>query len=290
MNSPVYGAGNRLESTAVLSHPLISWRSIVAGLLVAFFSEAILLALGLAIGGFSISSAINPSSATQIGMMSGAWFFITAVISLLIGSYFAGRVSRLCTTQIGAAQGLVIAGLFFGFFIWQLLNTVGWAGRTITTAFGTTAYMIGNNMDALASNDQVQSLVEDVANEFRLRSPVEVVSRNVASRLVRGDTQGAKLYLARQSGMSVAEVDQRVDALNNQIQSYLTRARDTAARALSTGGLTLFLVHLFGALAAMAGGALGAAQNFKRPLAREESTMAAAAAAAATLSPSPSLS
>lgn len=98
-----------LESDLATSHPLISWRSVVAGLLIAFFTMIGLLGLGMGIGGISMSEETGIQGA---GMFTGIWFTVSVLISLFLGSYFAARVSKFQYGRIGSAQGLVIAACF----------------------------------------------------------------------------------------------------------------------------------------------------------------------------------
>src|SRR5690606_1555284 len=72
-------------------HALISWRSIVAGLLIAMLVMTGLLGLGLAFGGIGLD---EDTSARSAGIFTGAWFIGSALISLFAGSYFAARVSK----------------------------------------------------------------------------------------------------------------------------------------------------------------------------------------------------
>src|SRR5690606_4168217 len=114
-----------LEVETINSHALISWRSIVAGLLIAMFVMTGLLGLVLAFGGIGLD---EDTSAKSAGIFTGAWFIGSALISLFAVCYFAARISKFRMGRNGSAHGLVIATLFLGFFLYQTVAMVANAG------------------------------------------------------------------------------------------------------------------------------------------------------------------
>lgn len=261
-------ASTPLESEMTAFHPLVSWRSIIGGLLVTLLSQTILISLGMAVGGISLD--VGGTSAASAGVFTGIWFLISSLISLFAGSYFAARISKFHTNRIGSAQGLVIAALFFGFFLWQTVATIGWVGRTAGQAIGGSAQMIGTGLNQASQNPLVGEVVEDALGDLNLRSPPQVVISGVASRLIRGNSEGAKNYLARQAGISPAEADRRIAQLQTQVNQVLTQASEGAIKALQALGWSLFATLLLGTAAAVSGGALGSRANLRKPLTREQ--------------------
>ena len=68
-NRPATAAGP-LESEFSQHHPLVSWRSVLAGLLVSFLTLTILLSLGMAFGGVGLDDGTSLQNAgifTEIG-------------------------------------------------------------------------------------------------------------------------------------------------------------------------------------------------------------------------------
>lgn len=258
-----------LESELTAFHPLVSWRSILGGLLVTLLTQTILVSLGMAVGGISLDVS-NDTSATSAGVFTGIWFLISSLISLFVGSYFAARISKFHTNRIGSAQGLVIAALFFGFFLWQTVATIGWVGRTAGQAIGGSAQMIGAGISQAGQSPIVGEIVEDALGDLNLRSDPQVVMSGVAGRLLRGNTEGAKNYLARQAGISPEDADRRIAALQTQVNQSLLQARETAINALQGLGWSLFATLLLGTAAALSGGALGSRANLRKPLTREQ--------------------
>lgn len=247
-------------------HALVSWRSILAGIMVSFFMMALLLSLGMAFGGLGLSDATDMQNA---GIFTGVWFLISSVISIFTGSYFASRVSKFQTGRIGAAQGTVIASLFFGFFLFQTVSTIGWLGRTTGAVAGGSFAAIGAGAGQSIQNPVVNDMIENSLGDMNLKTEPKTVVSGVASRMIRGDTESAKNYLAYQAGITPQEADQRIAQLRAQIDQAMTQARIAAAKALQTAGWSLFATMTLGAIAAMVGGALGAYSNAHRPLVRE---------------------
>lgn len=244
-------------------HPLVSWRSVAAGLLVTFLALAILLALGMAFGGIGL---VDGAEAQNAGIFTGIWFLVSAVISLFVGSYFATRISKFHTGRIGAAHGAVIAALFFGFFLYQSISAIGWAGNKAGAMIGSA----GSGAAQVAGNPAVDNLVDDAVGDLNLRSDPQVVVSGVASRLMRGDSESAKNYLARQANLTPAEADARIAQLRGQVDAAMVQARETAARTMQGVGWSLFAALLLGSVAAMSGGALGSRSNLRSPLTREQ--------------------
>ena len=254
-------------------HPLVSWRSVVAGLFVTMLSMAILLSLGMAFGGLSLEDG---AAAGNVGAFTGIWFIVSALISLFTGSYFAARISKFQTPRIGSAQAVVISALFFGFFLYQMMSAVGWAGRTAVSAVSTTASVAASGVGEAAQSPMMNDMIEDALGDLNIqRSEVKTVVTGVASRLVRGNTEGAKNYLARHAGITPAEADRRIAALKTQTDQALTQAREATARGLQAAGWTLFVTLILGTLAACVGGGLGSRTNLRKPLVREHAVESA---------------
>lgn len=266
------GRGNLpLESDLVNPHALISWRSIVAGLLLAFFTMTGLIGLGLAFGGIGLD---DETSARGAGIFTGIWFVVSALISIFVGSYFAARISKFRTGRIGSAQGLVIAALFVGFFLYQTLATIGMAGQAMGGMIKGSGGMIARGMDKAAEspviNNAVSNVAEDAIGDLNLKSDVRTVGTGVATRLVRGDPEGAKNYLSMQAGITPAEADTRIAQMKTRVDKVIEDAREGTAAALKSVGWSLFLLTLLGSVAAIAGGAMGSVANFRKPLIRQE--------------------
>lgn len=252
------------------SHALISFRAVFAGLLIAFFTMTGLIGLGLAFGGMGLADG---STIRNAGIFTGLWFVVSAFMSIFSGCYFAARISRFRTPRVGSAQGLVIAALFLGFFFYQTLATIGAAGSLVGSFVGKTAGVMGSGIATLAENPNItkgiSNMTEDALGDLNFRSRPQVVATGVVNRLVQGDTEGAKNYLAREARITPAEADQRIAGLRVKLDETIVRTREGAASALRSTGITLFLLVILGTVAAIFGGAWGSSANYRKPFKRD---------------------
>lgn len=256
-----------LESEFKVNHPLMSWRSTVAGLIISFFVMAGLVGLGMAFGGISIN---EDTSFSSVGVFTGVWFLIATLLSIFIGSYFAARVSKYQTGRIGSAQGIVIAALFLGTFLWQSMMALGSLGQATGSVVGKSVTGVSKISHNPYVANVVSNLTEEALGDLNLKSDPQVVATGLGTRLIRGDTQGAKNYIANQAGISPQEADQRITQLKNKFDSGVNEAKQQAASALKSTGWSIFLLVVLSALAAIAGGALGSAANHRKPLVTRE--------------------
>ncbi|MBA2403634.1 MAG: hypothetical protein H0V66_02600 [Bdellovibrionales bacterium] len=256
-----------LDSEYQSMHPLLSWRSVVAGLVIAGFFMIGLMGLGMAFGGIGMEDGTSAKSA---GLFSGIWFLASALISLFVGSYFAARISKFQSGRVGSAQGLVIAALFLGMFLYQTISAIGGIGSLTGSLLGKTAGMVGTGVEKMSDSPMVKNMVEDNMGDLNLRSDPQDVATGIAGRVIRGDTEGAKNYLAREAGIPPEEADRRIAAAKTKIDQSLDQARNVAATGLKSAGWSLFLLVVLGGISGVLGGSLGSVANFKKPLANRE--------------------
>lgn len=256
-----------LDTNLSYMHPLFSSRSVIAGLLVAFFILTGLLGLGFAIGGISMDQNTEFSG---IGTFTGIWFGISALVSLFIGSYFAARVSKFQRKRIGGAQGLIIASLFLGFFIYQAGQTVSGIGGLAGNFIGGGASMASKGISSAYQNEHVRStfsnVIQNTIGDLNIKGEIQTVAINVGNHLLRGDQEGAIDYLSRESGISREEARAKLAQFQIQAEEAIGEAKEATASALKTTGWTIFLLVLLGAMSATIGGALGSRANNRKPL------------------------
>lgn len=249
----------------VSAHPLISWRSMIAGLLVALFSYMILIAAGVAVGGTSLIDGLQ-ADAQSAGLMTGAWVMVSAALSLALGSYFAARVSKYAAPLVGSAQAVVIAALFFGLMTLQMMTAIGLMGRAV----GSIAGAAGQGMSSMASSTVVADAVDSSLQGLDLKAPPATVAEGVTTRLLQGNPEAARDYLARQSGVAPAELQERINVLQTQVQTAVADAGSKAARALAATAWSLLAMMIVGLIGSVLGGFWGARENVRVPLARME--------------------
>ena len=101
-------------------HSLLSWRSILAGLIVAIMTCLALIALGFGLGGSAVLVQVENNSNVPFAFTTGImlWLGLSILFSLSAGSYFSARTSTFTAGKMGAAHGIIITALFFGLLLY----------------------------------------------------------------------------------------------------------------------------------------------------------------------------
>ncbi|MEZ0391205.1 MAG: hypothetical protein ACAH59_03245 [Pseudobdellovibrionaceae bacterium] len=252
------------------SHPAMSWRATIAGLLVSFLIFGILLSLGVALGGVSLTDGANLRNS---GILGAVWMLLSIFFALFAGSYFSGRISTFVASWAGVAQGSVLCALFLGILLWQFVGLATWmtksAGNLVGGAVQAGAPLaqgVAHQLD-IGMND----IIEDNLGGVQLKGDARTIAGGLASRLIRGETESAKNYLARNSTLTRTEVDQRIESAQSQLTAAGERAREATAGALKITGWSLFVITLLGLIVSISGGVAGLKAKRKTTVFREES-------------------
>jgi hypothetical protein len=120
--------GYRLSSE---QHLHISWRAVLAGIVVALAVDVLLSLLGFAVG----LTAFEPTAgvAKGVGTGIGIWLIITAIASVFAGAYFGARVAGDPWRGDGVAHGVMV---WAGFVLISLWLVGSGAGKILNTATG----------------------------------------------------------------------------------------------------------------------------------------------------------
>lgn len=245
------------ENKFVESHPIMSWRATIAGLLVSLLVFGILLSLGVAMGGVSLTDG---ASLRNSGIMGAIWMLLSILLALFAGSYISGRISAYSSNWAGIAQGAVLCALFIGILLWQFVGLASWMTRSAGALVGGAIQSSVPAAQSAASQLDISfnQIVEDNLGDVQLRGDAQTIATGVASRLVRGNPESAKNYLARNSNLTRAQVDQRVEGVQAQLTEASENARVAAAGALKVTGWSLFLTTLIGLFVSIVGAVVGA--------------------------------
>jgi hypothetical protein len=243
----------------------LCFRSIAGGVLVAMLTMATLIGLGMAMGGIGLDEDTTAQSA---GMFTGIWFMVSAALSLFAGSFYSARVSTVRDDRMGAAQGILIAALFLGFFLYQTIAAIGFAGQAVG--------VVGKGAMSAAKSPMVTEgvgrVVERGLGDLNLKTEPRAVATGLAHRLMDGDVEGAKNFLADQAGITPAEADAKIAQFKAESQKIIDDAKLAAASALRSTGWSLFIVMLLGSVASVLGGFLGSRTH--QPMVVERRTFA----------------
>jgi hypothetical protein len=233
---------------------IICWKSAFAGLAIALITFAGLMALSAAFGGIGLADGTTVKHAT---FFTAACAVLTTFFAAGAGGYYSARVSRHRVDLAGIAQGALVGSLMLLFVLAQGASALGTLVKTSGTVIGGSIAAAGT----AATDPVVQDIVEDASGDLKFKSEPSVVAKGVASRLIRGDTEAAKNYLAYQASITPAQADQKINQAKAKIDAAAVKAREATADALKAGGWTALVLIVAGMMAACMGGYLATHHN-----------------------------
>lgn len=249
------------------THTLISWGAIFSGLVIALITYAVLISLGIGFGGSSAANMIQDGGEVKaLAMGAAIWIGLSVLISLAVGSYFAARTSTFVTGRMGGAQGVVIGALFFGLMLASAGQAVGFAGKGLAGMMGA----IGVGAGSLAANQTVQTAVENGIGATNLKSEPSIVVKGLITRLIQGDSEAAKAYLANQTGLSSEELDAKYAEVEGKFKAVARDVGVKTADAVSASAWMMYWILLAGIAASALSGAFGTRRNFKKPVVEKD--------------------
>lgn len=252
------------HSGSIYKHKhMICWKSTLAGLALSLVVFMGLLALSLAFGGIGLSDG---TSAQAAGTFAAGSVILATIFATFAGGYLAARLGRTEVDILGTTQGLVVGAVFLLVVMFQVTSMVGTVGKVAGQTLGATAVAVGATATAAGDNPVVQDIIQDNLGDLKLKSDPATVSKGVASRLLRGDEESAKNYLAFQAGVPVSEVNQRIDASKAKIEEAAVKVREATATAMKAAGWSLFVMLVLGMSFSGVGGLLAAKCNEKYTL------------------------
>lgn len=238
--------------------PLISWRSTLAGVALSIVTLLSCLALATAFGGIGLEDG---ATARNAGIFAGISVVLSIAFATFVGAYFAVRTFRTRVDIVGSAQGLLVGAIVVGLVVFQVFSLAGTLGSAAAKTLGAGAVAVGTGAAAASDNPMVRELVEDNFTGLTLRSEPSVVIQGVASRLLRGDNESAKNYLAGQAGLTPAEADARIAAVQTRMEAAAVQAREATATAMKATGWSLFVTMVLGLMFSVLGGLLASVVN-----------------------------
>jgi hypothetical protein len=103
----------------------ISWGAIFAGTMVAFVAQILFTLLGLAIGLTIVEPMTGQAPWEGVGIGAGIWWVVTALISLFLGGWAAGRLAGMPLRQDAMLHGVVVWGLITFVSVFFAISGVG---------------------------------------------------------------------------------------------------------------------------------------------------------------------
>lgn len=149
---PRYGTGYEVFPPSQARR--VSWGAILAGAVVALVVQLALGTLGLAV----LFGAINPATEAQpfegMGIGTGIWLALTALLGLFFGGWTAGRLAGQPRRFDGAMHGIVAWGIVTLFSTWLATNFLTTVVGGVFNAVGSTLGLVGGGVAAVAADGQ----------------------------------------------------------------------------------------------------------------------------------------
>jgi hypothetical protein len=168
----------------------VAWGAVVAGSLVALAVGLVLaiLGLGLGLGAVDVVSGADADAGTITGAV-GVWWTVSALLSLFVGGWVAGRIGG----------GLFApGGVFVGILVWALTTLASF--YVLTTPVST---VIGGPM--AVATDSVYAVLSDAEAQAGLDvAPIEGLPEEDAEDVEEMRTQAARELAARAEGAMAA--------------------------------------------------------------------------------------
>ena len=247
----------RNDNLSVRAHGhLICWRSSLAGVFIALLTFAGVMTLSIAFGGIGLDDGSTVKNAT---IFAGVSLVVAMIIGNFTGSYYSVRISRMNVDVLGVMQGLLVGSLVTLFILCQAMSSVATVGKITGAALGATASAAGGA--AMSQSSLIEDVIEDAVGNKKFVTDQQTVVRKVASRLIRGDQEGAKNYLAYQAGITPAEADNLIATAKTKVDQTLEETRKAAATTLKAVGWSTFVAIVLATIASVLGGLLGALCN-----------------------------
>lgn len=219
---------------AVMSAPpfsRISWGSIIAGTLCAFALQLLLNLVGLGLG----LAAVNFSEGNigSFGIGAGIWWGLSAIVSLIVGGWIAGRLAGVPIRLTAAIHGASVWALATILTVWLATTTlstvvsgafgaVGQVGQATASAVGGIAQntelpnipaLAGDNNALTSAGQQRQSVMRSIRNEARQ------LYRGVVSPQQQQEATQAVESTAADIARSPGDIGQDLNALVDRLFS-----------------------------------------------------------------------
>ena len=121
----------------------VSWGAIFAGVFVVLGVQLILSMFGLAIGFGAVDPAQETAPFSGIGWGAGIWWIITAILSMFLGGWSAGRLAGIPRRPSAILHGVVVWSLATLLTLWLATSAIGRVTSGAVGIVGETAGLLG---------------------------------------------------------------------------------------------------------------------------------------------------
>jgi hypothetical protein len=251
-------SGDAVYSDVALKHPVMRFRAVIAGWLVATAAAGLLYVAGVALGFASFDAWNAAGSAKGIGVGTAVWMVVTWMAALFLGGMFAAWFDGRNDDTSGALHGITVWGL-------SVTATALWLAMGLGHAMsGNHGVMHGPGADTHGGSDMTPAVsVLDAKISYQLTGRERGSSTPIVTALLADNEGIAAALLAADTGTGVEAATASLQRLTPEINAARSESKMTADRAAHYLSLTLWIVFISGFLALLAaavGGWLGAGQ------------------------------
>jgi hypothetical protein len=265
----------------------ISWRALLAGLVIVVAVQILLATLGAGIGLSMVHQQPGDTpDASSFSMGAGLWWLVSNLIALCFGGYLAARLAGVASRYDGMLHGLVLWALATLVAVYLLTtaiggvlggaynimeSTLGAAGSTLKTAAAPAIRDV-----AASSPVNIQSYLQKADADPRTMSAQDA-QKEIAYQLPIYEAGGSGApaakqriiaIMAAQMNISQDEATTRFNDLQNRATNVKNQAVQTAqnvgaktARVTSEAAFLAFGSLLLGAIFAALGGSIAAPRS-----------------------------
>jgi len=246
------------SSRSGVFQPGLFWSTLVGGIFLSLLTYWLLVSIGLGLGSFGLQvDSVTGDTLQALSVGAVIWLMVTFLLALGVGAYLCVRMSAVRQVKHAAAQGAIIASVFFAIMAMQATSIlVPMASQSLASLNSATM--------SLSSNPRFQNFLEDATAGIDLRGiDRPALAKAIGTRLIMDDDASLRNLLARHSNMSLQEIETRVAQLESTFNRVSTEVTNGVGKALAVSGWMLFFSLLIGTVGAMLGGWMGARMNTK---------------------------
>ncbi len=259
----------------------ISWRSVLAGVVVALSVSVILNLLGMAIGFSTIDPATGDTpSVMAISIWAAIWYVMTAIAAAFAGGWVASLLSNRQYGSLGGWHGLVtwavstllmvyLVSAAMGGLVGSTLNAAGGALQTAAVAAAPAAHdadpldALDARVSAYSSND-ARALSEVTSQNIRAIIYGEPVDVDQLRAQAVAATMRANNMTEEQARVYVAQLEQDYRVAAERLKVKAAEAAEATSKGIARVSLLTALTLVFSALAGWMGG--NAVTTLRRPV------------------------
>lgn len=277
---------------------LLSWGAIFAGCFVALSIHILLTMLGVGLGVRMVDPLTNDNPVTDFTVAAVIVWTVSALISLAVGGWVAGRSINVGESRSGGLHGFVVWSLstvvVFLFLSSGAGLAVSGAAKAVGKGVAGAAKAVGGVGQQAAQSAPVTQWADDVVHgavdELRLPGQQGAIpaanKREISLTLTRFATQpnddhrnalitaltnaGAPRDFAettvRRWEDSMNRIKTQVKEMQDEATQQAREAADKASKSVAQGAIWTFVGFLLGAIAAGFGGRMGAAAAQQAPI------------------------